>query len=330
MQLTQHALSFLCGLTALALAPATAQTVLADYPLANDLFDASGNQAPISLTGNPTPPAPPSNGVCVNGIYASSTGGQDVRTPNIATLNANDFQIEVDFQLAGLPPTTYGSVLMAGNGWRWIGIYMRADGTVGLKYNNSNFAWSSTVLGLNQWYRAVVKFENGLVQLFVDDALILQQMLGALNTGNNLNFTTNDYSNARNHNGCIRNLRISNDTDLEFHRAATGCAGLTIATTGSPTAGNTVQFTLGGPISTSATLFGLAPARIPVCPMSGCELGLVQLGAIAGTGLAFTIPGGLPSGVGVFVQGIAITPGGCLVNGTVNVGTTDTVQMILQ
>src|SRR5690606_6620911 len=62
-------------------APLSAQTVQAHYPLLTDLLDATGSYGPVLLSGNPTPPGMPANGVCVNGIYSYNSGGQDVRTP---------------------------------------------------------------------------------------------------------------------------------------------------------------------------------------------------------------------------------------------------------
>lgn len=250
-----------CALALLAAWTATgslgAQVQQARYPLLTDLLDVTASYGPVSLLGNPTPPAPPANGVCVNGIYHFNPGGQDVRTPSILTLTATDFQIEVEFSLAALP-SFQAPVLIAGSFYRWIGIYVQPTGTVGLKYNNSNFTWSSTTLTSGTWYSAVIKYESGSVELFLNGSLIHQASLGALNTGGNLNFTTNDFSSAQNHDGCIRNLVISNDATLGQGAIATamsygnGCDGLVLGANGVPSLGNVA--------------FQLAVSNVPAVP----------------------------------------------------------------
>jgi len=67
--------------------------------------------------------------------------------------------------------------------------------------------------------------------------MVHQDTIGVLNTGNNLNFTTNNFSNGTNHNGCIRNIVIANDTTL-------GPLGGTIGTS---YCGPVVPNTSGGP-----------------------------------------------------------------------------------
>lgn len=235
-----------CLLLLAALVPAgvvsaqSAPQVQASYPLMTDLLDATNTYGPAVLYGAP-PPAAPANGVCLNGIYYYSPGGQDIRTPVIASLNTNDFEMNVEFTLAGLP-AFQGPVLMAGTGWRFLGIYVQANGTVGLKYNNSNFTWSNTVLSVGPWYLASVKYENGTVELHLNGHLIHQASIGVLNTSTNFNFCTNDYSNGGAFYGCIRNLVIANDTTLGRAASSTnfafGCDGLAQTGVGIPTLGN--------------------------------------------------------------------------------------------
>ncbi len=193
----------------------------------------------MSLLGT-TPPAPPANGVCLNGIYYFSSG-QDARTPNIASLNTSDFQFQVDFNITGLPANV-APVLMGGNSYRWLGIYLQANGTVGMKHNNSNLAWSTTTLTPGIWYTGLVRYEGGTAELLINGITVMQVNVGVLNTGNNLIFTTNDYSNGRAFNGCIRNLSIANDTTLGAVASATnygaGCDGLALDASGLPTVGN--------------------------------------------------------------------------------------------
>lgn len=196
---------------ALSAAPLMAQSPQASYPLLTDLNDATGAYGPLMLMGN-TPPAPPANGVCVDGVYLFN-GGQDARTPVISSLDTNDFQLEVEFQITAFGAGTR-PILVGGNGWRWIGFLVQTNGTYGLLHNNALQEWSSTVLTTGTWYRGMIKYEAGMVELYLDGVKVHEAMIGPLNTGNNLNFTTNNFSNGTAHNGCIRNLLVSNDTTL--------------------------------------------------------------------------------------------------------------------
>ena len=187
----------------------------ASYPLLTDLLDATATYGPVSLVGNGGPaPGLPNNGVCVNGIYAgSATGGQDVVTPPITSLNTNDFQIDIDFNMTALPAGNR-PVFMASRSYRYIGIYMQANGTVGMKHNNSNLAWSTTILAPGTWYSASLQYDSGVAALSINGALVQVVSVGPLNTGGYTDFTTNDWSTGTNFNGCIRNLVISNDTTI--------------------------------------------------------------------------------------------------------------------
>jgi hypothetical protein len=191
-----------------------AQVPQASYPLLTDLNDATMINGPMMLLGT-TPPAPPANGVCLNGVYLFSGNplGQDIRSPNIPTLDSNDFQLEVDFQVTSLP-TFNSPIVVGGNGWRWIGFLVMPDGTLGILHNNAMQEWSTTMITLGTWYSGMIKYEAGMVELYLNGLLIHQANIGPLNTGNNLNFVTNNYSNGTAFNGCIRNLLISNDTTL--------------------------------------------------------------------------------------------------------------------
>lgn len=247
------------------------------YPLLTDLLDATTTYGPVSLVGNGGPaPAQPNNGVCVNGIYAGSTaGGQDVLTPAIASLNTNDFQIDVDFNITALPPANR-PVLMASKWYRFLGIYLQANGTVGIKHNNNNLAWSSTVLTTSTWYSASLQYDNGLAALSINGTMVLVMPVGPLNTGGYRDFTTNDWSTGTNFNGCIRNLRISNDATInaaQWSSYGTGCVA------GSPP-GFYEQFTgstfdlsnTGLTMQAALPIYVLLPGAAPIVqPTSGVQ-----------------------------------------------------------
>jgi hypothetical protein len=281
------------------------------YPLQVDLLDATATYGPIMLYGT-TPPSPPANGICLNGIYlfGATPNGQDIRTPVISTLNTSDFQFDVEFSITGLGPNNR-PVVMGGHSYRWLGIYVQPNGTIGLKHNNSNYAWStSTTVVPGTWYTGTVKYEMGTVELYVDGALALQAVVGPLNTSTNLNFCTNDYSNGAAFYGCVRNLRIYNDTTLGTTAGVfaygSGCDGLTYAANGVPSLGNPLFELVASNVPAVSPLaffaFGSSAVNpgtdLTVIGMAGCasytsfDLGLFGPSVVVGgsANLALPIP----------------------------------------
>lgn len=189
--------------------------LLAWYPLFSDLVDYSGTLDEMSLLGNPDPPANPEVGspLCQNGVYYLSEGGQDIRTPTISTLDASDFDIQVEFKITELP-TFRAPIIVGGVMYRWIAIYVDSSGTMGSKYSGNVYNWTTTTIDPGVWYTAKLKFESGRLQMYLDGVLIQDITADALITGGNLLFVTNDYSNGAALNGCIRNLIIHNNTQI--------------------------------------------------------------------------------------------------------------------
>jgi hypothetical protein len=145
---------------------------------------------------------------------------------------------------------------------------------------------------------------------YIDGALALQASVGPLNTSTNLNFCTNDYSNGAAFHGCIRNLRIYNDTTLGPTAATfpfgSGCDGLKYGATGLPVLGNPLFELVASDVPVVSPLAFFAFGSTAVNPgldltvigMPGCasltsfDLGLFgPVATIAGVGtLPFPIP----------------------------------------
>jgi hypothetical protein len=311
-------------------------TVVAFYPLLTDLFDATANNGPVALIGNGVPaPLPPNNGVCHNGVYYYSTGGgQDIRTPLMPALTTTDFQVNVEFNLAALPTTMF-PVLMGGNSYRWLGIYVQANGTIGIKHNNSNLAWSTTTVTTGNWYSAGLRYEAGNAELFLNGVSVLVVAVGVLNDGNNKNFTTNDFSNGRALNGCIRNLLVVNDptavaTAAMFGAGCQGSAGVpSLTPANSPQLGitfnqnaanlepNGVYAFMAIGLSDTAFVFGPLPFNLQAFGLgAGCNLlcsadVALLFPVVGGSGtFSFAVPmnPGL-GGVTIFYQCASIDPG---------------------
>jgi hypothetical protein len=235
-------LSTLAAAALLGVAPLTAQlTPLAIYPLQTDLLDATNQYGPITLYGTLVS-STPSNGICMNGLYLfGTTTGEDFRTPILSTMNTSDFQFSFEFKITSLGPNNR-PVVMGGHLWRFLGLYVQPNGTVGIKHNNSNYAWSSTTVSAGTWYSATVKYENPTAEVYINGVQVLSATVGVLSTSTNLNFCTNDYSNGAAFHGCVRNLQIANDPTLGISAGAfpygSGCDGLTLGANGAPNIGN--------------------------------------------------------------------------------------------
>ena len=200
--------------------------VLAEYPLIENLVDSTGNNNNVFLEGNPTFPTIPSIGtsLCSNGVYIIDPGGQNIETPIMPTLDINNFQIEVEFNVTQLPLSTAirprMPIIMGSRFARWLGIYIDSSGNMGFKHNNdvNNYVWSNNAIsGPGVWNSARIRYLNGQVELFFNNQSILTQNVGPLNTfQNTFNFTVTDFSEGNPFNGCIRNLIISSTKDTIY------------------------------------------------------------------------------------------------------------------
>ena len=182
----------------------SAQTLLASYPLTSNLTASFGGFG--NMTASASLALPPS-ALCQTSAYP-----ENAMTPNISTINSNSFQIETDFLLYGYPSLSIrGPIIVGGSGWRWIGIHVDNTGRIGVLYNNSNYIWSTTIVSTSVWHTAKLQYDNTHVVLFLDGVSVIDQCIPLLVTGNNLNFTTANFSNGGVINGCIRNLKLYNN-----------------------------------------------------------------------------------------------------------------------
>jgi hypothetical protein len=136
----------------------------------------------------------------------------------------------------------------------------------------------------------------------------LSVSVGVLSTSTNLNFCTNDYSNGTAFHGCVRELRIANDTTLGVTAGAfpygSGCDGLLLGANGAPTLGN-VLFELVAsnvPAASPLAFFGFGSstvipgADLSVIGMTGCtgltslDIGLFGPSVVAGGTANFPLP----------------------------------------
>jgi hypothetical protein len=211
----------LCGFIMPVTVLAQSLSVVADYPLVDNLADISGQNSDMILDGETTPPTPPSQGVelCANGIYILNPNGQDIQSPIIRGFDLEDFLLEIEFRPIALPPGGANPrypVIMGGTLARWIGVNIDQNGRVGLKFNNSdtNNIWSNSFIAVGNFFHSVkLRYDHGNVDINLNGNSILNTQIPALEPfQNDFNFTTTDFSNALSFNGCIRNFKLSSTT----------------------------------------------------------------------------------------------------------------------
>jgi len=218
----------------LTLSPVRAATVVetpvAAYTLLGTLIDATGNYHPMQLLGNPAPPGPPSavDGLHLSGDYFYNPNGQDAFTDYLRTLDTTSFGMRLEFRTSD--PTRLQPVLMGGYSYRFLGIYLDSVGDLGIKYNNSNFAFSSQQVSSDAWHAADLRYRNGTFELYLDDRQVLAGAVGPLNASFDRTFAFNDYSFGLAFGGDVRNVAIYNLTAVpEPGTAALWLAGLGFA-----------------------------------------------------------------------------------------------------
>ncbi|KPM49784.1 choice-of-anchor D domain-containing protein [Jiulongibacter sediminis] len=179
---------------------------IANYPLANDLIDQTGNNSPVTLTSysGSTISIPSGGQLCLNGEVYEEMSAQ------VPGIDFNNVAVKVDFNASQFAPSfrNSGAVLTFGQSYRWLGIHIRkADGRIGILYNNNNVLYSNVDLNLNQWYTAELSYTNGVAELKLDGVLIQTENLPALVNGNNKNIFSGDAGGGR-FIGCLRNVIV--------------------------------------------------------------------------------------------------------------------------
>lgn len=197
---------------------------IADYPLIEDLVDATGTQTNAYLFGDPLP-ATPGAGVelCQDGVWSNEDGilkTQSVFTPILKGFDINSFEVEIEFKpTAYTTPTDvspFKAIIMGGHFARWIGILIDNTGKIGFKYNNfnTNITWTNTTIPLDGLYHhGKIIYDNGHAEMYIDQELLHTQELPELITFlDDHEFLTADYSSGSPFYGCVRNLKVKSTT----------------------------------------------------------------------------------------------------------------------
>ena len=176
------------------------QNLIAYYPLSINGNDELGNNSEMTLTNTSFQ----NGGIYCNGIYNECVA----ITPPINNFDLNSFSISADFLV-----TEYFTqpVFVCGRICRWLGFYLKADGTVDLLYNNNNHLPSTINYSLNQWHNAQITYDGTTVKMFLDNILACSaniQLDLAVCGDYDTEIGVTNYSSAAVLKGYIKNLKI--------------------------------------------------------------------------------------------------------------------------
>lgn len=172
---------------------------IAHYPLTTNTQDVSRNSPDIALQGVQYH----NDALYSAGVYQETTASA---YPN--NWNLDLFTISAEFYVNELAEDR--PVFISGN--RWVGYYLNKDGTVSMKYNNSNFVHSSLRYSANTWHEATVVYQDQNALFYLDGVYAgsVKVDFDFVNQNPTPSIGITDYSNGAVFKGWIKNLTVSN------------------------------------------------------------------------------------------------------------------------
>ena len=175
--------------------------MIAHYPLRTNAQDTVHQGNPMSLKG-----------LVFNfdALYSFGKYQDNTAVMYPKNMDLTNFEISAQFYVKNDMENRSRPVFITGH--RWLGFYLDKNGTVSMKYNNSNFVTSNLAYNFNQWHTATTIYENGTAYFYLDGSL-------AGSVGVNFNFVNSnptpsigitDYSNGATLKGWIRELTVHN------------------------------------------------------------------------------------------------------------------------
>jgi len=171
---------------------------VAQYPLASDAQDSSGNSSAMSLAGVQF-----NNGALYSaGMYDQNTASA---YPNHWDLNT--FVISARFYVNDMEKDR--PVFITGQ--RWLGFYLNQNGTVSMSYNNSNMVQGNQRYRVNTWHQATIAYQNGVANFYLDGVHAGGQRINFdfVNQNPRPSVGITDYSNGATFKGWIKDLTVS-------------------------------------------------------------------------------------------------------------------------
>jgi hypothetical protein len=180
--------------------------LIAHYPLANSLFDATRTHSPLIVSGASFHTG---RGIFCNGEYTPNwPEGCDVRTAFLKQLDLSSFTISAQFLVPKHQPH-HRPVFVLGQSSRALSFVLHQDGRVQLLTNNNVFADCSVRYRTGFWHEAAIAFDGRMATLYLDGVAGCRAK-GPLNAGNDRVVLLSNYGGAATYYGFLRDLRIHN------------------------------------------------------------------------------------------------------------------------
>lgn len=180
--------------------------LLANYPLTSNGVDITGNNDTINRINAPFQ---------YGGIYCNGDlSNMIMKTPQINGFLFTSFSISFDFNA---DEYSTRPVIMCGYDYRWLGLYLNANGTIMLKYNNSNFEMSSVPYTPHHWHSAYLNYDGVTVKLYLDGVEAISKVVTLVYGVNDTEIGAVDYSNGSGFKGLIKNLKITNSPTPQYY-----------------------------------------------------------------------------------------------------------------
>jgi hypothetical protein len=191
--------------------------LVAHYPLANDLDDATGNNAPVEANNAPFQAG---KSIFCNGRYLRDVADACmVRTPILKDLDVTAFTISAQFLVpqAWVPTNP---VLVAGASSRWLSYDLQQGGGVRLVYNSNQIVACSVKYRIGVWHEATITFDGETTTLYLDGTAGCR-VKASLQSGNEKFILLTNFGNATAFYGMFRDLKVYNGVVVPPHTTPT-------------------------------------------------------------------------------------------------------------
>ena len=180
--------------------------LIAHYPLADSLFDATRTHSPLIVSNAPFHAG---RGIFCSGEYVLDwKEGCDVQTAFLKQLDPSSFTISAQFLVPRRLPRS-NPVLVLGRSSRALGYGLLPDGRIQLLTNNRVFTDCSVKYRPGFWHEATIAFDGETTTLYLDGEAGCR-VKGPLNTMDDRAVMLTNYGGAQTYYGFFRQLRIHN------------------------------------------------------------------------------------------------------------------------
>jgi hypothetical protein len=201
------------GTTSTSWQPQAEPRLIAHYPLAGDLGDATGANPPIHAVNAPFVGG---KAIFCNGQYPGrSPDACDVRTPEIKDLDLSAFTIAAQFLV---PRRTFpvNPVFVGGATYRWLYVELRPEGAA-LGVNSRPSGECAIRYRHGVWHEAAITYDGQTATLYLDGVKGCSSTV-ALKTANQRSILLSHSGNASAFFGMLRDLKVYNGVMVPARR----------------------------------------------------------------------------------------------------------------